>query len=152
MFIDKQKREFSTTKTSFTRNAAGTPPDGKEKATHRKQENYEWESSLVNYEWENSLVNYEWESSLVKAEQGTGNKSTVLPETCKMLVTEIKDNATGKGHTVFWVGRLNTVRVTILPRAIHRIQCNTYQVSSDIFHRTRTKSSEFVWKHNHNNL
>ena len=27
------------------------------------------------------------------------------------------------------------------------IQCNPYQITNDIFHRTRTKNSQFIWKH-----
>ena len=28
-----------------------------------------------------------------------------------------------------------------------QIQCNPYQITSGIFHRTRTKISQFTWKH-----
>ena len=28
-----------------------------------------------------------------------------------------------------------------------QIQCNPHQTTADIFHRTRQKISEFVWKH-----
>ena len=28
-----------------------------------------------------------------------------------------------------------------------QIQCNPYQITNDIFHRTRTKNPQFVWKH-----
>ena len=28
-----------------------------------------------------------------------------------------------------------------------QIQCNPYQITNCIFHRTRIKSSQFVWKH-----
>ena len=28
-----------------------------------------------------------------------------------------------------------------------QIQCYPYQITDDIFHRTRTKSSQFIWKH-----
>ena len=37
-----------------------------------------------------------------------------------------------------WVGRINTVKITILPNAIY-IQCDPYQITMGIFHRTRTK-------------
>ena len=28
-----------------------------------------------------------------------------------------------------------------------QIQCNPYQITNGIFHRTRTKISQFIWKH-----
>ena len=28
-----------------------------------------------------------------------------------------------------------------------QIQCDPYQITYDIFHRTRTKISQFIWKH-----
>ena len=39
-----------------------------------------------------------------------------------------------------WVGRINIVKMTILPNAIYRIQCDPYQITNGIFHRTRTKN------------
>jgi len=38
-----------------------------------------------------------------------------------------------------WVGRINFVKMTILPNTV-QIQCNLYQITSGIFHRTRTKN------------
>ena len=38
-----------------------------------------------------------------------------------------------------WVGRINIVKMTILTNAILQIQCDPYQITSGIFHRTRTK-------------
>ena len=35
-----------------------------------------------------------------------------------------------------WVGRINIVKMTILPNAIYRF--NLYHITNDIFHRTRT--------------
>ena len=45
-----------------------------------------------------------------------------------------------------WVGRINIVKMTILPNAI-QIQCDPYQITNDIFHRTIKKISQFIWKH-----
>ena len=39
-----------------------------------------------------------------------------------------------------WVGRINIVKMTILPNAILHIQCDPYQITNGIFHRTRTKN------------
>ena len=39
-----------------------------------------------------------------------------------------------------WVGRINIVRMTILPKHNLQIQCDPYQITKDIFHRTRTKN------------
>ena len=36
-----------------------------------------------------------------------------------------------------WVGRINIVKMTILPSAIYRF--NVTQITNGIFHRTRTK-------------
>ena len=38
-----------------------------------------------------------------------------------------------------WVGRLNIVKMTILPNAIHRFNAIP-QITNGIFHRTRTKN------------
>ena len=43
------------------------------------------------------------------------------------------------------VGRLNIVKMTILPKAIYRF--DLYQITNGIFHRTRTKISQFIGKH-----
>ena len=47
---------------------------------------------------------------------------------------EIKDDINRwRDIPCFWVGRNNIVKVTILANAIY------YQITNDIFHRTRTK-------------
>ena len=38
-----------------------------------------------------------------------------------------------------WVGRINIVKMTILPNNL-QIQCDSYQITNGIFHRTRTKN------------
>ena len=37
-----------------------------------------------------------------------------------------------------WFGRINIVKMTILPNSL-QIQCDPYQTTNGIFHRTRTK-------------
>ena len=39
-----------------------------------------------------------------------------------------------------WIGRINIVKMAILPKAIYRSQCNPYQATNGIFHRTRTNN------------
>ena len=45
-----------------------------------------------------------------------------------------------------WVGRISTVKMTITKCNL-QIQCNPYQITNGIFHRTRIKISQFIWKH-----
>ena len=68
---------------------------------------------------------------------------------------EIKDD-TNKWRNIpcSWIGRNNIVKMSILSKAIHRfnaipeytiqsnpqIQCNPYQATNSIFHRTRTNN------------
>ena len=65
-----------------------------------------------------------------------------------MLVKEIKnDTNRWKDIPCTWIGRVNIIRITILPtQGNPQIQCNPYQITQDIFHRTQTKYFKFVWK------
>ena len=63
-----------------------------------------------------------------------------------MLMKEIKDDINRwRDIPCSWVGRINIVKMTILPSAIYRF--NVTQITNGIFHRTRTKISQFIWKH-----
>ena len=65
-----------------------------------------------------------------------------------MLIKEIEEDIC-KDIPCSLIGRINTVKMTILPKAIHKFSAiNSYQITNDVFHRTRTKKiSEFVWRH-----
>ena len=60
----------------------------------------------------------------------------------KTLVKEIKED-TNRWRNIpcSWIGRINIVKMSILPKAIYRfIQCNPYQATDGIFHRTRSNN------------
>uniref|UniRef100_A0A480V4I0 RNA-directed DNA polymerase n=1 Tax=Sus scrofa TaxID=9823 RepID=A0A480V4I0_PIG len=60
-------------------------------------------------------------------------------ESCKALIKEIKEDVKKwKDTPCSWVGKINIVKMAILPKAILQSQCNPYQITHDIFHRTRT--------------
>ena len=62
------------------------------------------------------------------------------------LMKEIKDDINRwRDIPCSWVGRLNIVKMTILPNSTYRF--DPYQITNGIFHRTRTKISQFIWKH-----
>ena len=47
----------------------------------------------------------------------------------------------------FWVGRSNIVRMTVLPNAIYGFGVIPIKLPMVIFYKTRTKISQFMWKH-----
>ena len=52
---------------------------------------------------------------------------------------EIKDNINRwRDNPCFWVGRINIVKMTTTKYKL-QIQCNAFQITNDIFHRSRTK-------------
>ena len=62
-----------------------------------------------------------------------------------MLMKEIKDDTNRwKDIPCSWMGRINAVKVTILPKAIYRFN-TILRTTNDIFHRTRTKKARTVY-------
>ena len=68
-----------------------------------------------------------------------------------MLMKEIEDDINRwKDTPCLWTGRINIVKMTILPKAINRFSVISYQITNSIFHRTRTtttKISKSVWRY-----
>ena len=46
------------------------------------------------------------------------------------------------------IGRINIVRMTVVPKAIYRFNVKSYQITKSIFHYIRTKN----FANNHNSL
>ena len=54
---------------------------------------------------------------------------------------EIKEDTNRwKNIPCSWIGRINIVKMSITTQSNLQIQCNPYQATSHIFHRTRTNN------------
>jgi hypothetical protein len=65
----------------------------------------------------------------------TKDVNDLYEENCKPLKKEIKEAyKRWKDLPCSWIGRLNIVKMAILPKAIY-VQCKSHQNSNDIHHR-----------------
>ena len=61
---------------------------------------------------------------------------------------EIKDNITRwRDIPCSWVGRINIVKMTILPNTIYRFNMIPVKLPIAFFKELEQKISQFVWKH-----
>ena len=61
---------------------------------------------------------------------------------------EIKDKINRwRDIPCFWVGRINIVKMTILPNTIYRFNVIPIKSSMAFFTELEQKNSQFIWKH-----
>ena len=61
---------------------------------------------------------------------------------------EIKDNINRwRGSPCSWLGRINIVKINILPNAIYRLSTIPNKLPITFFTELEQKISQFIWKH-----
>ena len=69
-------------------------------------------------------------------------------ENFKTLMKEIKDDINRcRDIPCSWVGRINTVKMTIVPNAIYRVSAIPIKLPMAFFIELEQKISQFIWKH-----
>ena len=69
-------------------------------------------------------------------------------ENYKTLMKEIKDDTDRwRNISCSWIGRINLVKMTTLPKAIYRFSAILIDLPMEFFTKLEQKMLQFVWKH-----
>ena len=69
-------------------------------------------------------------------------------ENYKTLMKEIKDDINRwRDIPCSWVGRINIVKMTVLPNAVYRFSAILIKLPMAFFTELEQKISQFIWKH-----
>ena len=69
-------------------------------------------------------------------------------DNCRMLMKQTADDTDGKIFHVYpWIGRINTIKMTVLLKAIYRVNAILIKLPMEFFTELEQKMFNCVWKH-----